>query len=253
MKIYRRCLNCGTLVDTPYCPHCGQSIKTRRFSLRRVVVKDAISKLLDWERGFGRTFWELFRRPGTMLRHYLYGQRKRYMQYLRFLFIILILEYALDFFSGVRLTDVTGAGEAFEVFGNFITGYAKLYLLAVIPFNALFGYWLFRRVGFNLAEHLVVGTYKYSAETIVSFLFILTTYFATDTALLRTLFPISLGLQLLYSTYLYYDLFRPYYRQKWSVGLRALSCTILAALVSHTLILVGLAIVSGLQQATQTS
>lgn len=248
-----RCLNCGTPIVTPYCPYCGQSIKTRRFSLQRVMVKDTIEKLLDWEYGFGRTLWELFRRPGTMLRHYLYGQRKQYMQYLRFLFIILILEYALDFSSGVRLTDVTGEGEVFEVFGNFITGYAKLYLLAVIPFNALFAYWIFRRVGFNLAEHLVVGTYKYSAETIVSFLFIITSYFATDPALLRTLFPINLGLQMLYSAYLYYDLFLPYYRQKWGVGLRALSCTILAAFVSHTLLLFGLAIISGLQQAMETS
>jgi hypothetical protein len=251
--IHPRCLNCGKPVDTPYCAHCGQSIKTHRFSLKRVVIKDTIEKLLDWERGVGRTLWGLFRRPGTMLRHYLYGQRKKYMQYLRFLFIVLILEYILDFFSGVRFTDITGEGEAFEVFGNFITGYAKLYLLAVIPFNAFFGYWIFRRASFNLAEHLVVGTYKYSVETIVSLLFIITTYFTTDTALLRVLFPINLGLQFIYSVYLYYDLFRPYYRQKWGVGLRALTCTVLAALVSHTLILLGLALVSGIRQAMEAS
>jgi len=248
-RIRKRCLNCGRPVSTPYCPYCGQSIQTRRFSLQQVVIKDTLKNAFDLRKGFTLTLRHLFQEPGSMLRRYLYGAREGYMNYLSFLLVLLVMDYLLAFFSSVSLTDLTDEGEAFQVFERFLETYNKIYLFIIIPFNALITYWFFRRAAFNFAEHLVAAVYKQAGVTALGFFFIITTYFIQDRALLRELFPFNIGLQLLYAVLFYYSLFRIYYRYRMEVALRSVLATLLAVTLSNAFVLAGLAIIVGIKQA----
>ncbi len=248
-RIRKRCLNCGRPVSTPYCPYCGQSIQTRRFSLQQVVIKDTLKNAFDLQKGFNLTLLHLFQKPGSMLRRYLHGERKRYMNYLSFLLVLVVIDYLLAFFSSVSLTDLTDEGEAFQVFEQFLDDYSKLYLFIIIPFNALITYWFFRRAAYNLAEHLVVAVYKQAGVTALGYLFTLLTYFVQEPALLQDLFPISIGLQLLYATLFFYDCFRIYYRYRAEAALRSVLATLLAVALSNGFVLAGLATAMGIKQA----
>lgn len=93
------CLNCGKEYQGNFCPRCGQSGKTERFTMKSVFT----NTLEVWgfgNRGFVRNLIELLYRPGYMIRDYLQCRRQAYFQPVKMLFILCVL-YALvlHFFS----------------------------------------------------------------------------------------------------------------------------------------------------------
>lgn len=88
-----RCLNCNNEFEGDYCPHCGQSAATRRFT-----IKNALTSTLEvWgmgNRSMPRTLWHLMTRPGNMIGDYLDGKRIPFFPPVKMLFV-LCLFYAL--------------------------------------------------------------------------------------------------------------------------------------------------------------
>ncbi|MCI4648238.1 DUF3667 domain-containing protein [Phaeodactylibacter sp.] len=248
--IHKKCLNCGSLIDTPYCPQCGQSIRTRRFRFNREGLQEALMKVLNLEKGLGYTVWSLFRQPGTMVRSYLMGERKRYMHYLSLLLTMVVLDYLIQWATGYDLTKVIGDKEAIRVYSRFLRENTKLYLLIVLPINALFTYWFFRKVRFNLAEHLVINTYLYSGQAIIGLFIPIAMALSSGTNLESTLMTSVQLVQLLYSVVLYYQLFRPFYRRKVPLVLRSLLCVLFVIFLSQALIMIGLAVYEGIKQSS---
>ena len=84
-----RCLNCQNEFQGDYCPHCGQSAATRRFT-----IKNAFSSTLEvWgmgNRSLPRTLWHLFRRPGIMIGEYIDGKRIPFFPPVKMLFVLCI-------------------------------------------------------------------------------------------------------------------------------------------------------------------
>lgn len=87
------CLNCQNEFQGDYCPRCGQSAATRRFT-----IKNALSSTLEvWgmgNRSLPRTLWHLFRRPGIMIGEYLDGKRIPFFPPVKMLFVLCVF-YAL--------------------------------------------------------------------------------------------------------------------------------------------------------------
>lgn len=248
--IHKKCLNCGSLVDTPYCPDCGQPIRTRRFRFNREGIQEALMKALNLEKGLGYTVWSLFRHPGTMIRSYLMGKRQRYMHYLSLLLTIVVLDYLIQWATGYDLTKVIGDKEAIRVYSRFIRENAKLYLLIILPINALFTYWFFRKARFNLAEHLVINTYLLSGQGIIGLFIPIAVAVSSGTNLQSTLMTGIQLLQLLYSVVLYYQLFRSFYQRKVLFAFRSFLCVLFASFLAQALVLVGLAVYEGIKQAS---
>ena len=88
-----RCLNCDNEYQGDYCPHCGQSAATRRFT-----IKNALSSTLEvWgmgNRSMPRTLWHLVTRPGHMIGDYLDGKRIPFFPPVKMLFVLCVF-YAL--------------------------------------------------------------------------------------------------------------------------------------------------------------
>jgi len=81
-----RCLNCGRMFESMYCPDCGQKRTVKRFNWKG-VLRSVTNGLLSPESGFLYTVKELFLRPGPTTRHYLEGKRIRIFSPFPFMFL----------------------------------------------------------------------------------------------------------------------------------------------------------------------
>lgn len=83
------CANCHHRFAGRYCSHCGQKADAELTVLD--IVGSFLRELVDLDRGLWPTLKGLTRRPGRMLRHYLGGARKQYMNSGRYLLLSVIV------------------------------------------------------------------------------------------------------------------------------------------------------------------
>jgi hypothetical protein len=77
-----QCLNCGTVLQGPFCHYCGQPDKNfMRFF--PVLLRELMEDFLDFDSRFMRTMKPLLFKPGKLTRDYLDGRRFRYTPPLR--------------------------------------------------------------------------------------------------------------------------------------------------------------------------
>jgi hypothetical protein len=93
------CLNCGILLNGPYCSACGQKAHIHR-SLR-AFAGDFIAGLINFEGKFWRTLPMLAWRPGEMTRRYIAGERAK--------FISPVALYLFTVFAMFAVLNFTGA------------------------------------------------------------------------------------------------------------------------------------------------
>lgn len=74
-----RCLNCGTVHESKFCPHCGQAADTHRFNVRDAVHSIFIT-IIAGDNTFLKTAAGLMYRPGHLVREYLCGRRMTYFR-----------------------------------------------------------------------------------------------------------------------------------------------------------------------------
>jgi hypothetical protein len=76
------CLNCGTVLQGPFCHYCGQPDRNfMRFF--PVLLRELLEDFLDFDSRFMRTMKPLLFKPGKLTRDYLDGRRFRYTPPLR--------------------------------------------------------------------------------------------------------------------------------------------------------------------------
>lgn len=89
------CLNCGQDFEGNFCPGCGQSAETGRFTLR-FIFGNLIAAVLGRDGGVAYTLKNLFSRPGKMIVEILNGKRRKYVSPFPMLFLALTV-YILIF------------------------------------------------------------------------------------------------------------------------------------------------------------
>ena len=98
---HHRCCACGEEFQGNYCPSCGQSARTGRYSF-----KIALKKFIDdvWEMGnrsLLRTLRDLILRPGYLIRDYISGMQRAYFPPFKLLFVLTAVLLVVQ--SGVNL------------------------------------------------------------------------------------------------------------------------------------------------------
>lgn len=102
------CLNCGTEFEGNFCPECGQSAETKRFTLK-FIWNNLLAAVLGRDGGIGYTIKNLFTRPGAMIVEMLEGKRRKYVSPFPMLFLALtvyILIFSLTGSKGGITTDL---------------------------------------------------------------------------------------------------------------------------------------------------
>lgn len=98
--VSRACANCGALVATEFCGHCGQRNAQHLVSLRELIA-DVVDDQLSVNGTLARTILPLLLKPGYLTQEYLRGRIVSYVAPLRLLLIalavyLLAVEWQLD-------------------------------------------------------------------------------------------------------------------------------------------------------------
>lgn len=96
-----KCLNCGTEFEGKFCPECGQSAETGRFTFK-FIWENLIAAILGRDGGIWFTFKNLFTRPGAMIVEILNGKRRKYFSPFPMLIFSLTVYLLIASVSGSR-------------------------------------------------------------------------------------------------------------------------------------------------------
>jgi magnesium-transporting ATPase (P-type) len=180
------CKSCGEPLSGIYCSQCGQKTITERYTFRR-IFNNLLSTIFNFEKGFIFTIKQLFKEPGELIRNYLNGQTIRYYNPFRYIFIMATVSVVIGLLLGIydsqseTMNDLLGVNQNDEDLARqaklmeTIKPYMNLFVVFIIPFISLVSYWLFKKKGYNLAEHMVGNSFLL-AQTVFIGLFIFPIY-----------------------------------------------------------------------------
>jgi Protein of unknown function (DUF3667) len=105
------CLNCGAALAGPYCHECGQQGHVHR--TLHAFWHDLLHGVLHFEGKIWRTLPLLARRPGTLTRRYIDGERARFVSPLAlFLFSVFLMFAVFGSVGGPFRMEVSASPEA---------------------------------------------------------------------------------------------------------------------------------------------
>ena len=88
------CLNCGSIVENRYCPHCGQENSVSRKSFHHLFVH-FFEDLTHYDNSFWRTIFYLFFKPAALTKEYMAGKRLSYLAPVRLYIFISFITFLL--------------------------------------------------------------------------------------------------------------------------------------------------------------
>ncbi len=176
----RECQNCQFIYDGYFCPRCGQKYMDGRFTIKE-SVNWILGQILNLEKGFFYTIWQLLLRPGLVINDYLNKATVRYVHPFRFAFIVATISAIITISSGAFETQelsqfMPGKSEIevekLENLVEQIKKYFTLIMLVSIPFYALGTQIIYKRFKKNYTEHLILNCYAYGFSLAVAWPFI---------------------------------------------------------------------------------
>ena len=198
------CRNCGAPLAGEWCHQCGQ-----RNIKKRLTVRSAFGQLFDaitnLDRGFWHTMWELTIRPGKVVKNFVEGRTRPYFPPFRYAFILItistvimvssgIFEAQQDQFVQIQGDDPSAQAEIQGKFQAFVGRFLNLFVIVILPFNAL-ATWLFtRKRGYNYAEHFVANTFLIGQTSLYGMIFLPVYFFLPESI------PYSLAVSVVLST-----------------------------------------------------
>lgn len=172
------CANCEAALTGEFCARCGQRAWQGRFTLRAVFAQQ-VAGALDLDRGLIFTFVELFRRPGHMVRDYVRGHTVTYANPVKYFLIMGALttlvyvktglagEMAGQIAEGMTTSTNGRVSPRTEALVEMISSYFTLLLAFTLPTAAAATRLVFRRAGYNYAEHLIFNTYTGAQQCVM--------------------------------------------------------------------------------------
>jgi hypothetical protein len=181
----KKCQNCNKNFTGNFCSACGQrDIANQRLQWGE-VVSDFLDNFFNLDKGFLFTFWQLLKKPGTVGRSFIRGERKKYTNPIRYLIIAVAIQAFMDYWflqaepgSNVEFFNIPflseETNERMAVINHLMaTKYAFIhYCSMIILFPAIF-YLIFRKLHYRYIELLTINFY-YFATSLLIILIILT-------------------------------------------------------------------------------
>lgn len=161
------CLNCGTILISKFCHHCGQKASVGRITFTE-TLKRFLSSAFSIEGPFFKTVRLLLINPGKVFREFIQGKRKTYYKPIAFfilttaIYLILRALIAYDPLEGqMGAVDQEGVPEAVlksrEASRFMVTNINNIMFFLVISIGLNLK--LFFRKQYNLAEYTTIGFY----------------------------------------------------------------------------------------------
>ncbi len=153
-----------------------------RISMRTMLA--SVLSILNLERGIFYTSWEMIKSPGDAMRRFLFQDRSKFIDPLKFLVLTIPLYLFLtlnvfpesSFFDGLREglsrsnpgEVETEAQERLTALVGYMVSYSDLLLLLTVPISAFWTRVILRSYKLNYGEHLVINAFLYGFMTLAS-------------------------------------------------------------------------------------
>ena len=214
----------------------------------------SVLAILNLEKGIFYTAWEMIKSPGDAMRRYLFEDRNKFIEPLKFLvltipvYIFLSMTFypEASFFAGIeegfaRNNDEamdTGKKEQMRLLLEYIKEYSNLLLLLTVPIGAIWTYILFYRYKLSFGEHLVLNAFLYGFLTLVTIILLpLNWWSSTITGY------IVIALNIGYITYFVKDFFRKSWGRAIFSSLVLTSLSFVTSFIGLTVVVILFAIV----------
>lgn len=229
------CLNCNKIIKSNFCPDCGQSAKTHRFSLQHFFVHDLVHGIFHLDKGFFFSIKELFTRPGHSIREYIEGKRAKHFNYVTFLIMIIALGHFIGNISEIKLIDIThyfsSDKNRVSEFAKISKEYPKLFTILKIPFLAFFTFLFFKKAKLNFTEHLVINIYKVCGELLIAITITIIAILFKSVIPLKYFLSATFVLTFGFSVWYYFQYFSTFGYSKFSLLIRSVITTIILFLI----------------------
>lgn len=179
------CKNCHHIYHGKYCSECGQKSETNRFTMKHVVETTShafLNVFFFFERGASLTFKELLINPGQFLRNYLSGKRVNHITPIGYVLLVGTISTLLYTYFGdeimnnmpfsEELTKDEGKVISTKDVVKYVSEHQVLSTLITIPLAAIISFRVYKKVGYNYAEHLVANAFLLSQQSMIMALFI---------------------------------------------------------------------------------
>ncbi|MDR1055043.1 MAG: DUF3667 domain-containing protein [Prevotellaceae bacterium] len=183
------CKNCSKPVKNNFCDVCGQASNTKR--INSVYLLSQIQSVFNIDRGFFFTIKELLVRPGETIRNYVEGKRIRYFKPFSFTFLAATIYALLVLIFGDKIVNLVNDGIADSMVDytdgemhdfdpeaykqtvqqsmEVVYSYYGAFTLLTVPLYSLATFFLFKKEGYNYAEHMVINAYIVGLQIIICF------------------------------------------------------------------------------------
>jgi hypothetical protein len=180
------CLNCNAPLQGAYCHSCGQKGNTHRLTLKHFLAHDLVHGLWHLDGAFPRTVKAALLWPGRTAREYIAGRRVGHFNLVTLILILIATNIFLTrslyphgradaIIKTVYKNDTLQGGKTVVTKFNteriekdrdnvvpleqWLKRQLKWIILGAIPLLSLASLIVFRRAGYNYAEHLVVNAF----------------------------------------------------------------------------------------------
>jgi len=205
------CKNCHTELQAQddYCKSCGGKVIRNRLSPKNLFAHFS-ETFLNYDNKFLKTFISLWTKPEIVVRSYISGTRKKYVNVISYFAIAVTLSgiqmFLLQKFfpDAFDVSAISQKGtEAFNkgIF-DFVQEYQSIAMMLNVPFYALISWLVFikeKKYRYNYTEHLVIFMYILAQMSILNvFLILIGASFGLSIGVLSMVFG---PIQIIYSGY----------------------------------------------------
>jgi len=162
--------------DFSYCPSCGGKIIRNRLTLKN-LWQDLKFQVLDIDNTLFKTFRHLFTKPEVVIKSFISGARKKYMNPVSYIAVAITLTGILVFFirrafpEGIDF-DVMNTGiynaETNKALTDFMLTFYNILFVLQIPILSIAGLLAFSESKYLFSEHLVSFMYIQAQYSIIS-------------------------------------------------------------------------------------
>lgn len=212
------CKNCESIFEGNYCSQCGQKNIEGRFTIKE-IVHNFFHNFTHIDSGILFTLKELYIRPGTVVKEYIEGKRKKYFNPFQYLILIVAVSMFLTIkFSLLgpkpdpsMLSSANDDQRFVYLIRYYFYNYFNLILFLIVPVSAFFSRMFFRKSGYNYSENLIFNSYIAAQRT---FTFVLLSPFIY---FLKNIWFVFIGIYYIFWLVYFIYAFRQFFGEKLPV------------------------------------
>jgi hypothetical protein len=230
------CLNCDLVLEPNrrFCGHCGQKTNQHRLTISH-ILHEVVHFFTHADIGILHLYREMALRPGQVIQEYIEGRRKRYFNPLSFFMICISVSTFISHWLGSHGFGDLGLDKNQQQMTQAASQYNNWLMGLSAPVSSIFSTWLFRKKGYNFAEHLVFQLFV-GGFALLPFLlvFVPLSLLKVGSAGLTLYMLVAIGV----NSWAYIDFFKP---PKWKAAVKSLMIFLLVQILVGT----GLVVASG--------